>query len=337
MLYQMDNPLVFGYPIVTLWGARVRVSPFYLIVLLWLVGPLGWKVGTLAFLVLSFSILIHEYSHVFAARATGGEAEEVILWPFGGLALCQRAPTFQSEFMTPAAGPLSNFALAMLMLPGVIQSDQFSQAIHPLWFPRVDLEKGIAASTILLTFTLNWKLFLLNLVPMLPLDGSSMWHAIARTHWEPVIARTAMLIGSTASHVALTFVAMNIDSTIGIGVLFLAYLLLPITIVEWIRLQASHLSGLEAEESGEYERFDEDEGQERTSRQNRRPGLLERWRMERDRKRQEREVQERLAAQARLDLLLEKVHSQGIDSLTSSEKRFLDQESARYRGQSRPS
>ena len=35
-----DNPLIFGFPIGTLWGARVRVSPLHVLLLLWLVC--GW-------------------------------------------------------------------------------------------------------------------------------------------------------------------------------------------------------------------------------------------------------------------------------------------------------
>lgn len=333
MNFQTDNPLIFGFPIGTLWGARVRISPFFLLVLFWLTGPLGWKVGLLAFASYAVTTLLHEYAHVFAARLTGGDADEVILWPLGGLALCRRAPTFQSEFLTPAAGPLLDLAICALLLPWVFPSGEFRTALHPLDFPRIDLDQGFVQALVLVTFTLNWKLFLLNMLPMLPLDGASMWHAIARHRWEPMIARTAMLIVSTVTHVVLSCVALNIDSSMGIGLLFLSYMLLPITILEWVRLHAANLIGVEMEESENDESYDEDDDSQ--PRRTRSPGLIERWKLERERKRQEREEQERIATETQLDTLLEKVHQTGMDSLNESEKRFLKKASARYRGQNR--
>ena len=337
MNFQTDSPLIFGFPIGTLWGARVRVSPLYLLLLLWFVGPLGWQVGLLAFAVLTVATLLHEYGHVFAARLTGGDADEVILWPLGGLALCRRAPTFQSEFLTPAAGPLVNLALCVLTWTWVYSTSpaDFYAAIHPLHFPNLEMSQGIVHVLLMLTFTLNWKLFLLNLVPILPLDGSSMWHAVARKRWEPIVAKSAMLIVSTVAHVVMACVALNIESSMGRGLLLLSYVLLPVTIVEWIRLQAANLMGFEVDESENYDSFsDDEEGQPRRTRT---PGLFERWKLERERKRAERHEQERIQAETQLDILLEKVHLSGIDSLSESEKRFLKQASARYRGQSRPS
>ncbi len=335
MNFATDNPLVFGFPVATLWGARVRVSPFYLFLLFWFVGRLGWKIGLLGFAVLTISTLLHEYGHVFGSRLTGGDADEVILWPLGGLALCRRAPTFQSEFLTSAAGPLVNLAICILCLSWVYPTEQFRDAIHPLYFPVFDLDQGWGHRLVLMTFTLNWKLLLLNLVPMLPLDGSSMFHAVARTRWEPIIAKSAMLIASTVAHLVMGIVALNIDSQAGISLLFLSWVLLPITILEWIRLQAANLIGVELDDSENDEQFGEDE--ESPPRRARTPGLFERWKIERERKRVEREELERVQVEAQLDSLLEKVHLSGIDSLSDAEKKFLKQASARYRGQSRPS
>ena len=335
MNYQTDNPLIFGFPIGTLWGARVRVSPFYVLLLLWFIGPLGWQVGLLAFAVLTVAILLHEFSHVFAARLTGGDADEVIIWPLGGLALCRRAPTFQSEFLTPAAGPLFHLAVCVLLFAGVWGRSEFWTAMNPLRFPEIDLAHGkFLQELVLLTFAMNWKLLLVNLLPMLPLDGASMWHAFARHRWEPIVAKTALLVVSTITHVVLAVVALNIDSSLGINLLLLTYMLVPITILEWVRLHAVNLIGGEMEDSENYESFDEDEeGQPRRTRS---PGLLERWKLDRERKRQEREEQERVETEAQLDVLLEKVHLSGMDSLSESEKRFLKKASARYRGQNRP-
>ena len=241
MNFQSDNPFIFGFPIGTLWGARVRVSPFYPLILLWLL-PLGFKVGLLAFAVLTITILLHEYAHVFAARLTGGDADEVVLWPLGGLALCRRAPTFQSEFLTPAAGPLFNLAACAVLLTWV-PTIQFHAAIHPLDFPSIDGIDGFFPQLAVLAFALNWKLFLFNLLPMLPLDGASMCHAVARARWTPIVAKSSMLIASTLTHLALAIIALNIHPTMGIHLLLFTYMLLPVTILEWIRLQAREVFG----------------------------------------------------------------------------------------------
>ena len=331
MNFPTDSPLIFGFPIATLWGARIRVSPFYFALLLLMVGKFGGAVGVVAFLILSISTLLHEYGHVFAARLTGGDADDVILWPLGGLALCRRAPTFQSEFFTAAAGPLVNLALSILTFSWVYSTTDLWTALHPLRIPQIELERGILHVLLMLTFTLNWKLFLLNLLPLIPLDGSSMLLAAARRRWEPIVARTSVLIASAAAHVLMAAVALSIDSSLGVALLFLTYALLPVTIVEWVRLQAASLIGFEIEDTENYERYGDDD--EENSQRTPAPGLLERWKLERA----EKEEQERIQAEAQLDALLEKVHLRGIDSLTESEKRFLKQASARYRGQSRPS
>jgi hypothetical protein len=110
------------------------------------------------------------------------------------------------------------------------------------------------------------------------------------------------------------------------------YSLLPITILEAIRLQLSQQMG----EFGDSDAFDLT-GDDEAPRRVRQPGLLERWKMERERKRQEREEQERIETETRLDALLEKINQSGIDSLSDAEKKFLKRASARYRDQGKPS
>lgn len=330
---QADNPWIFGFPIATLWGTRIRLNPLYLGLWLWMVSRLGWAVGSLGFAALTLLILLHEFSHVFAARWTGGDAEDVVLWPFGGLALCRRAPTFQSEFFVPAAGPLFHLVAGLILVPTFWSSAQFWDAVHPIYFPIFDLQQqGWLSVTGLLLFALNMKLLYLNLLPMLPLDGSSMWQAIANQRWEPVNAKTATLIASAITHLVLLIVSLNINPVVGISVLVLSYSLMPITILEWFRLQISQQMG----EFGDSDAFDLS-GDDEAPRRVRQPGLLERWKLERERKRAEREEQERIETETRLDALLEKINQSGIDSLSDAEKKFLKKASARYRDQSKPS
>src|SRR5205085_318874 len=60
------------------------------------------------------SVLLHEFGHCFGARLVDGEANEVLLWPLGGLANCDVPHTPRANFITAAAGPLVNLLLCVL-------------------------------------------------------------------------------------------------------------------------------------------------------------------------------------------------------------------------------
>ena len=62
-----------------------------------------------------------------------------------------------------------------------------------------------------------------------------------------------------------------------------------------------------------------------------RPSLLQRWRQARAERREQREHERRLTEERRLDALLEKVHTEGLQSLTPTERRFLDYASQKRR------
>ena len=63
----------------------------------------------------------------------------------------------------------------------------------------------------------------------------------------------------------------------------------------------------------------------------RKPGPIGRWRQERARRRLQREHEQRVAEEARLDELLAKVAEVGMDGLTDEERRFLQRVSAKKR------
>src|SRR4051812_9913331 len=84
--------LTGSFPLFTAWGIRVRVhaSLVVLVVLVLLLG-LGqgftWQDRLQSMSVLFVIILLHEFGHCFAARAVGGEANDILMWPLGGLAM----------------------------------------------------------------------------------------------------------------------------------------------------------------------------------------------------------------------------------------------------------
>jgi Zn-dependent protease len=61
------------------------------------------------------SVLLHELGHCFGARAVDGDANDVLLWPLGGLAFAEVPHTPRAHFITTAAGPAVNLLLCSIV------------------------------------------------------------------------------------------------------------------------------------------------------------------------------------------------------------------------------
>ena len=131
--------------------------------------------GVLEYLALFLIVLMHEFGHSLACRSVGGQADQIVLWPFGGVAFVNPPPRPGATLWSIAAGPLVNVALLPVLL-GVIYADH-----HGGWvtdFP--DLHRFIRAVTII-----NVSLLVFNLLPVYPLDGgqilrSLLWYGLGQ-------------------------------------------------------------------------------------------------------------------------------------------------------------
>src|SRR5438067_461337 len=116
----MDRHTLFfwSWSIGSLFGTEIRLS--WMLPLLGIVFCIqfGWQVGLAYFVMLVLAVLLHEFGHVFAARGTGGAADEVVLSPLGGLAMAQPGSGLLAQFLTAGAGPLVNFAMCAAFFPG---------------------------------------------------------------------------------------------------------------------------------------------------------------------------------------------------------------------------
>jgi Zn-dependent protease len=105
-------------------GTTVRIHVTFLLLLAWIFGvnyfsggpPAAW--GALLFVVLLFlCVLLHEFGHIFTARAFGVSTPEVILLPIGGVSRLERIPEKPSEeFLVAIAGPAVNVVIAVLLI-----------------------------------------------------------------------------------------------------------------------------------------------------------------------------------------------------------------------------
>src|SRR5207244_5592755 len=77
-------------------------------------APGGWIDASLVMGLLFFSVLLHEFGHCFAARSVNGDAQEVLLWPLGGLANVEVPHTPRANLIVAAGGPAVNLVLALL-------------------------------------------------------------------------------------------------------------------------------------------------------------------------------------------------------------------------------
>ncbi|MHC4992789.1 MAG: zinc metalloprotease, partial [Planctomycetota bacterium] len=58
-------------------------------------------------------VLAHEFGHCLACRWTGGTAEDVLLWPLGGLAFCRPRRNWRAHLVTALGGPMVNVVVCL--------------------------------------------------------------------------------------------------------------------------------------------------------------------------------------------------------------------------------
>src|ERR1700758_1830922 len=104
-------------------GTAVRIHITFLLFLAWIWvasyvsggAEAAWG-GLLFMLLLFLCVLLHEFGHIFTARAFGVETPDVILLPIGGVARLERIPEEPwEEFLIAIAGPAVNVVIAALL------------------------------------------------------------------------------------------------------------------------------------------------------------------------------------------------------------------------------
>src|SRR5437879_1985570 len=76
-------------------------------------SSLTWNV--LEYLALFVIVLLHEFGHALACRQVGGQADQIVLWPLGGVAYVSPPQRPGATLWSIAAGPLVNVALAPIL------------------------------------------------------------------------------------------------------------------------------------------------------------------------------------------------------------------------------
>jgi Zn-dependent protease len=108
-------------------------------------------------------VLLHEFGHALACRQTGGVANQIILWPLGGIAFVNPPPRAGAYLWSIAAGPLVNAILfPILSLCLSIASAQWR------------ISNPDAYLFVFWIWYINAGLLVFNLLPIYPLDGGQI-------------------------------------------------------------------------------------------------------------------------------------------------------------------
>jgi Zn-dependent protease len=161
-----------------LFGIPVNVTPWF-----WLGGLiLGWSLADrgrfdlLALFIASLfvSILVHEMGHALLAKRYGWPPE-IFLFQFGGVAIFQPGYGYTTarSILISFAGPGAGFLLYGLVV--VVQTALMSSN----WFSTLsDAGRERVLNTLFFLEVINLYWGLVNLLPVLPLDGGRISEAI---------------------------------------------------------------------------------------------------------------------------------------------------------------
>jgi Zn-dependent protease len=146
--------------------------------------------NALEYLALFLIVLLHEFGHSLACRQVGGRANQIVLWPLGGVAYVDPPPRPGATLWSIAAGPLVNVAL----LPVLWILLSVSRSLGwPLTIP--DLHALLRS-----VFYIDLVLLVFNMLPVYPLDGgqilrSLLWFVMGRAR-SLMVATVLGLIGA---------------------------------------------------------------------------------------------------------------------------------------------
>lgn len=179
-------------------GINVRVHMLYLVWMGFQLINAGHDFKSeLAFLALLFVIILcHEFGHCFGARAVGGYAENILMWPLGGLAYAHAPMRAWPQFVTVACGPLVNVVFCVLSAvalflgaPAVFLHKMYG--FIPILIPVSDVTW---LHHVALFYRINLFLFIFNMLPVFPLDGGQLFRAIL---WPFVGLQRASVVAAT--------------------------------------------------------------------------------------------------------------------------------------------
>lgn len=340
----LDNPINWSFRVGRLFAIDLRVHIAFVlcaVIMVWmeipdkeagtnwsLIDVLGRSLGTYA--ILFGIVLLHEFGHCFGARYTGGEADEILMWPLGGLASVNPPHTPKAHMITTVAGPMVNViicamcSVALTLWFGSLGAVPWNP-LHPFTPISVTSFPTLGQIWLLRVYGLSYFLLLVNLLPVFPFDGGRIVQAWL---WPKKGYRRSMEIATGTGMVGAILIAL-------FGIFCnQAWLILMIagfgylTCYQTRRMLREHgeVAGAGFGTFSEGYDFLGDHDEEE-----RKPGFFERRCIRRAERKAARERRKRIDHEQAVEAVLRKVSESGLASLSPREKRILEEETQRQR------
>ena len=113
-------------------------------------------------------VTLHEFGHALACKQVGGRADQIVLWPFGGVAYVSPPRRPGATLWCIAAGPLVNVGLFPILSGAVFLAQR-------LGWPH--LAPDAYQFTVTLWY-IDLVLLLFNMLPIFPLDGGQILQSL---------------------------------------------------------------------------------------------------------------------------------------------------------------
>jgi Zn-dependent protease len=153
----IDLYLHWSWFLIAVYGISSRAARY---------TSLVWPI--LEYVALFAIVLMHEFGHALACRQVGGEANQIVLWPLGGVAYVAPPPRPGPTLWSIAAGPLVNVVLTPILVVVWVLARAAGWA-----------EAAPNAYTFVQTvLIINCALLFFNLLPIYPLDGGQILQSI---------------------------------------------------------------------------------------------------------------------------------------------------------------
>ena len=131
-------------------------------------GNFSLTLLALVYLTLFLIVLIHEFGHALACRSVGGQANQIVLWPFGGVAYVSPPQRPGAMLWSIVAGPLVNVILVPILsvIWWIAASAGWEDAMPAVYIYVVAI------------WSINLVLLIFNMLPIYPLDGGKILYAL---------------------------------------------------------------------------------------------------------------------------------------------------------------
>jgi Zn-dependent protease len=173
-------------------------------------SSIGWNVAE--YLALFLIVTLHEFGHSLACRQVGGQANQIVLWPLGGVAYVNPPQRPGATLWSIAAGPLVNVVLAPIIM-GIGRVSLLWG-----WYAAIpDLRTLLHA-----VFYIDVGLLIFNILPIYPLDGGQILRALL---WFVLGRARSLMVATILGFVGIAgffgFALWSRDSWLGVIAVFL--------------------------------------------------------------------------------------------------------------------